>query len=125
MTQPGFFKQPEPMTLGDIAALTGAQLADPSRAGQTISGTSTLDQAVGSGRELQVIAAVVIGGTSITGGRGSVIGSLLGAVLVQTVGSGVTQLGWPSQLANFFVGVFIVIAVGTDILRERARRRKQ
>ncbi|SEB45618.1 monosaccharide ABC transporter membrane protein, CUT2 family [Paramicrobacterium humi] len=89
------------------------------------SGTSTLDQAVGSGRELQVIAAVVIGGTSITGGRGSVIGSLLGAVLVQTVGSGVTQLGWPSQLANFFVGVFIVIAVGTDILRERARRRKQ
>ncbi|MBE0702731.1 MAG: UDP-3-O-(3-hydroxymyristoyl)glucosamine N-acyltransferase [Afipia sp.] len=45
MTQPGFFKQPEPMTLGDIAALTGAQLADPSRAGQTVSGTSTLDQA--------------------------------------------------------------------------------
>lgn len=89
------------------------------------SGTSTLDQGVGSGRELQVIAAVVIGGTSILGGRGSVIGSLLGAVLVQTVSSGVTQLGWPSQLANFFVGVFIVIAVGTDILRERARRRKQ
>ena len=45
MTQPGFFKQPEPMTLGEIAALTGAQLADPSQAGQTVSGTSTLDQA--------------------------------------------------------------------------------
>jgi ribose transport system permease protein len=87
-------------------------------------GTSTLDQGVGVGRELAVIAAVVIGGTSILGGRGSVIGTLLGAILVQTVTSGVTQLGWPSQLANLFVGIFIIIAVGTDLLRERARRRK-
>lgn len=87
------------------------------------SGTSTLDQAVGSGQELAVIAATVIGGTSILGGRGSVIGTLLGAVLVQTVTSGVTQLGWPSQLANLFVGIFIIIAVGTDLLRERARRK--
>jgi ribose transport system permease protein len=85
-------------------------------------GTSTLDQAVGAGRELAVIAAVVIGGTSILGGRGSVIGTLLGAVLVQTVTSGVTQLGWPSQLANLFVGLFIIIAVGTDLLRQRARK---
>ncbi|GGE97932.1 ABC transporter permease [Mycetocola zhadangensis] len=85
-------------------------------------GTSTLDQGVGAGRELAVIAAVVIGGTSILGGRGSVIGTLLGAILVQTVNSGVTQLGWPSQLANLFVGIFIIIAVGTDLLRERARR---
>ena len=85
-------------------------------------GTSTLDQAVGSGRELAVIAAVVIGGTSILGGRGSVIGTLLGAVLVQTVTSGVTQLGWPSQLANLFVGLFIIIAVGTDLLRQRTRK---
>lgn len=88
-------------------------------------GTSTLDQGVGAGRELAVIAAVVIGGTSILGGRGSVIGTLLGAILVQTVTSGVTQLGWPSQLANLFVGLFIIIAVGTDLLRERARRRKE
>jgi ribose transport system permease protein len=87
------------------------------------SGTSTLDQSVGAGKELQVIAAVVIGGTSILGGRGSVIGTLLGAILVQTVTSGVTQLGWPSQLANLFVGIFIIIAVGTDLLRERARRK--
>ncbi|MET0714098.1 MAG: ABC transporter permease, partial [Mycetocola sp.] len=87
-------------------------------------GTSTLDQSVGTGRELAVIAAVVIGGTSILGGRGSVIGTLLGAILVQTVTSGVTQLGWPSQLSNLFVGLFIIVAVGTDLLRERARRRK-
>lgn len=87
------------------------------------SGTSTLDQAVGTGRELAVIAAVVIGGTSILGGRGSVVGTLLGAILVQTVTSGVTQLGWPSQLANLFVGIFIIVAVGTDLLRQGAKRR--
>jgi ribose transport system permease protein len=87
-------------------------------------GTSTLDQSVGTGRELLVIAAVVIGGTSIMGGRGSVLGTLLGALLVQSVNTGVTQLGWSSQLSDLFVGIFIIIAVGTDLLRERARRNK-
>ena len=86
------------------------------------SGTSSLDQSVGNGKELEVIAAVVIGGTSIMGGRGSVVGTLLGALLVQTVSVGVTQLGWPSQLSKLFVGAFIIIAVGTDLVRERARR---
>jgi ribose transport system permease protein len=85
-------------------------------------GTSSLDQSVGSGQELAVIAAVVIGGTSIMGGRGSVLGTILGALLVQTVKSGVTQLGWPSQLSDLFVGIFIVVAVGTDLVRRRTRR---
>ena len=85
-------------------------------------GTSTLDQSVGTGKELAVIAAVVIGGTSIMGGRGSVLGTLLGALLVQTVTSGVTQLGWKSQLSDLFVGVFIIVAVGADLLRARAGR---
>lgn len=81
----------------------------------------TVQRNIGSGLELQVIAAVVIGGTSVLGGRGSVLGTLLGAVLVGTVSSAVTLLGWPSQLANLFVGVFIIIAVGADLLRERRR----
>ncbi|BEL07670.1 ABC transporter permease [Actinoplanes sichuanensis] len=85
-------------------------------------GTSTLDQSVGSGKGLAVIAAVVIGGTSIMGGRGSVLGTLLGALLVQSVASGVTQLGWRSQLSDLFVGIFIIVAVGADLLRARARR---
>lgn len=105
-----------------VYALTGL-LAGLAACMTLAAGTSTLDQSVGSGRELQVIAAVVIGGTSIVGGRGSVVGTLLGALLVQTVTSGVVQLGWPTQLAFFFVGLFIVIAVGTDLIRERARRR--
>jgi len=85
-------------------------------------GTATLDQSVGSGQELGVIAAVVIGGTSIMSGRGSVLGTVLGALLVQTVSSGVTQLGWSSDLSNLFVGVFIIVAVGADLLRQRTRR---
>lgn len=88
------------------------------------SGTSTLDQSIGSGKELAVIAAVVIGGTSITGGRGSVLGTVLGAMLVQTVSSGVTQLGWPSQLSDFFVGVAIAVAVGADLIRQRTREQR-
>lgn len=88
------------------------------------SGTSTLDQSIGSGKELAVIAAVVIGGTSITGGRGSVLGTVLGALLVQTVASGVTQIGWPSQLSDFFVGFAIAVAVGADLIRQRTREQR-
>ena len=84
---------------------------------------SNLGQTVGAGKELAVIAAVVIGGTSITGGRGSVLGTVLGALLVQTVASGVTQLGWRSELSDLFVGLAIIVAVGTDLIRERARRK--
>lgn len=84
-------------------------------------GTRTLEPSVGQGMELLVIAAVVIGGTSVLGGKGTVIGTVLGAVLVQTVRSGVTQLGWSSQAADLFVGIAIVMAVGIDILRDRKR----
>jgi len=85
-------------------------------------GTQSVAPGVGRGLELQVIAAVVIGGTSIMGGRGTVLGTVLGAVLVQTVTSGVIQLGWPSQLANAFVGLSIIVAVGADLLQQRLRR---
>lgn len=87
-------------------------------------GTANLDQTVGKGQELIAIAATVIGGTSILGGRGSVFGSVLGALLVQTVASGVTQLRLPSQLSDLFVGAFIIIAVGADIIRRRNRKVK-
>ena len=107
---------------GGGVRLSPARWSGSARSSSIAKGTSTLDQSVGSGKELAVIAAVVIGGTSIVGGRGSVLGTMLGALLVQTVTSGVTQLGWPSQLSGLFVGVFIIIAVGTDLLRERARR---
>lgn len=84
-------------------------------------GTANLDQTVGKGQELMAIAATVIGGTSILGGRGSVFGSVLGALLVQTVATGVTQLRLPSQMSDLFVGIFIVVAVGADIVRRNRK----
>jgi ribose transport system permease protein len=87
-----------------------------------IGGGGRIGQAVGTGFELQVIAAVVIGGTSILGGRGTVLGTVLGALLVGTVSAAVTLLGWPSELTALFIGVFILVAVGVDLLRQRRRR---
>jgi ribose transport system permease protein len=86
-----------------------------------IGGGGRIGQAVGTGFELQVIAAVVIGGTSILGGRGTVLGTVLGALLVGTVSAAVTLLGWPSELSALFIGVFILVAVGVDLLRQRRR----
>lgn len=80
-----------------------------------------IQQNIGFGLELQVIAACVIGGTSVMGGRGTVFGTLLGALLVGTVSSAVTHLGWPNELTNLFVGSFIVVAVGIDRIRQNRR----
>ena len=63
----------------------------------------------------------VSGGTSIIGGRGTVLGTLLGALLVGTVTSAVTLLTWPTELTQLFIGLFILVAVGVDLLRERRR----
>ncbi|MDQ1641417.1 MAG: rhamnose transport system permease protein [Actinomycetota bacterium] len=101
-------------------ALTGVFVG---LAGCVLIGSGGLvQQNAGSGLELRVIAAVVIGGTSILGGRGSVLGTLLGALLVGTVTSAITLLGWRSDLIELFIGVFILIAVGVDLVRERRRR---
>lgn len=88
-----------------------------------IGGGGLVAQSAGTGLELHVIAAVVIGGTSILGGRGSVLGTVLGSLLVGTVTSAVTLLGWRSELTALFIGLFILLAVGADLLRERRRRR--
>lgn len=71
------------------------------------------------GYELRVIAAVVIGGASLNGGEGTVLGSLTGALLMGVIASGSTKLGWrpPSQL--MITGAIIVLAVALDRLRHR------
>jgi ribose transport system permease protein len=79
---------------------------------------------VGTGFELQVIAAVVIGGTSILGGRGSVVATLLGAALVGTVRSALVVSGSEALLADFFLGLFILAAVGIDLFRQRREARR-
>ncbi|MDA0831957.1 MAG: ABC transporter permease [Planctomycetota bacterium] len=73
----------------------------------------------GTGMELQIIAAVVIGGGSLSGGRGSVLGTLTGATIMAVIGSGCVILGLKNPLQDIILGVIIVMAVVVDQLRQR------
>ncbi len=77
------------------------------------------DPTSGIGLELRVIAAVVIGGASLSGGRGSVLGTLCGAAIMATITSGCTHLGLPNPLQEVILGIIIVIAVTIDQVRQR------
>jgi D-xylose transport system permease protein len=73
--------------------------------------------------ELLVIAATVIGGTSLAGGVGTVAGAMLGALLMQSLQSGMVLLGVDTPLQNIVVGVVLVLAVWVDtVYRRRAQR---
>jgi ribose/xylose/arabinose/galactoside ABC-type transport system permease subunit len=73
----------------------------------------------GVGLELKVIAAVVIGGASLSGGRGTVLGTLAGALLMQTIASGCTQLGLSNPVQDIILGFIIIAAVTVDQIRQR------
>jgi ribose/xylose/arabinose/galactoside ABC-type transport system permease subunit len=73
----------------------------------------------GTGLELRVIAAVVIGGTSIAGGRGSPLAALTGAVLIGVILNGLVLLDVPGVWQEAVLGSLILLAVATDVLRRR------
>jgi len=77
------------------------------------------DPSVAVGLELDVIAAVVIGGASLSGGSGSVAGSLVGALIMAVLRNGSSQSGWPNYMQEIIIGLVIVAAVGLDKLRRR------
>ena len=78
--------------------------------------------ALGTNNELYVIAATIIGGTSFAGGIGTVPGAMLGAVVMQSLQSGMQLMGIESPLQNIVSGMVLVIAVGLDTwYRKRAR----
>jgi len=77
------------------------------------------DPTTALGKELDVIAAVVIGGGSLAGGSGSILGSLLGALLMTVLANGCTLLGVPNYVQEMLVGAIIVIAVAIDRLRRK------
>jgi ribose/xylose/arabinose/galactoside ABC-type transport system permease subunit len=71
------------------------------------------------GLELEAIAAVVIGGGSLNGGQGSVLGAMLGALLMTVIKTGCTHVGVPNWVQEIVTGAIIVVAMGLDRLRRR------
>ena len=69
--------------------------------------------------ELQVIAAAVIGGTSLSGGVGTIVGAVLGALVMQSLKNGMGLMGVDAPLQNIVVGVVLVLAVGVDAFYRR------
>ena len=76
----------------------------------------------GVGYELNAIAAVIIGGTSLNGGKGSVIGTLVGACILQVLSTGLQLLGVGDNFKPIVIGLVIVLAVILDAYRERLLR---
>ena len=77
------------------------------------------DPTTANGMELAIIAAVVIGGASLSGGEGSVFGSLIGALIMTVVANGCTKMNLANWLQEIVTGVIIITAVVLDRLRHR------
>ena len=98
---------------GALGALTGlAAVMNAMRFNQVPANT-------GLGLELKVIAAVVVGGTAITGGRGTLLGTVLGVVLLGAIGPALTFLGVSAYWERAIQGAIILVAVAADALPRR------
>jgi ribose transport system permease protein len=82
------------------------------------------DPTVAAGLELDIIAAVVIGGGSLSGGVGTVLGSMIGALIMAVLRNGSQQMGWPTYMQEIIIGIVIIVAVGLDQLRQHRTARK-
>jgi ribose transport system permease protein len=91
-------------------------------AGTLIAARMTSAQpSVGLGYELDAIAAAVIGGTSLSGGEGSIVGTVIGAFIISTLTIGLSIVGVPDQWKLVITGGVVIGAVWLDILRRRSR----
>ncbi len=77
------------------------------------------DPTVAVGLELDIIAAVVIGGASLSGGTGTVVGSLIGALIMSVLRNGSQQMGWPTYVQEIIIGAVIIMAVAIDRFRQK------
>lgn len=107
---------PRPIRIGVFAAMgLLAALAGLMQAARL----EAADPNAGVGIELKVIAAVVIGGTSLMGGRGSVIATFFGVLIIAVLEAGLAQIGASEPSKRIITGAVIVIAVIIDTLRQR------
>ena len=80
------------------------------------------DPTVAIGLELDIIAAVVIGGASLNGGTGTILGSMIGALIMAVLRNGSNQMGWPTYMQEIIIGCVIILAVGLDrLLQTRSK----
>lgn len=100
---------------GALAGLSGVLLSS-----RVVSGLPNL----GQGYELDAIAAVVIGGASLFGGRGSIWGTALGLLLIQTLNNGLDLMGVAAYWQDVIKGVLIVLAVTLDVWASRRSARR-
>jgi ribose transport system permease protein len=79
------------------------------------------DPTVAVGLELDIIAAVIIGGASLSGGVGTILGSMIGALIMAVLRNGSQQMGWPTSFQEIIIGLVIIVAVFVDHLRQGKR----
>jgi ABC-type xylose transport system permease subunit len=82
---------------------------------------SSAPPTAGQGLELNVIAAAVIGGTSLMGGRGTVGGAVIGALLMESLANGMSLMNLPSSYQSIAVGLVLLLAVYVDVRGRGAR----
>jgi ribose transport system permease protein len=101
--------------MGAIAGLTSAMF---------LGFREAIDPVTGGDYLLPVVAAVIIGGTPLSGGRGTIVGAVLGALIIQVITTGILFLGVDVKWSTFVTGAVIIIAVAVDQLvrRQRASR---
>lgn len=80
---------------------------------------SSAQPGLGMGYELEAIAAVIIGGTSLAGGKGSIVGTVIGALIMSVLTNGLRVMSIPQEWQSVAVGVVILIAVYMDMLRRK------
>ncbi len=88
----------------------------------SVARTGVGDPNAGQTENLDAITAVVLGGTSLFGGRGLVLGSLIGAVIVGVLRNGLTLMGTPSVYQVLITGILVILAVAIDQLSRKGGR---
>jgi fructose transport system permease protein len=88
----------------------------------SVARTGVGDPNAGQTENLDAITAVVLGGTSLFGGRGIILGSLVGAVIVGVFRNGLTLMGVPSVYQVLVTGILVILAVATDQMSRKGGR---
>ena len=101
--------------MGAIAGLAGAMF---------LGFREAIDPVTGGDYLLPVVAAVIIGGTPLSGGRGTIVGAVVGALIIQVITTGILFLGVDIKWSTFVTGAVIIVAVAVDQLVRRQRQRR-